>query len=228
MSRHPAPDELLLDYAAGVLPEGPALAVALHVAIDPASRRVVQWLRDAGAALIDGEAPIEGEAGAGDLGDAALEQALARLDGVPVEAPVAPAAVRPDFAGPGFEWAPAPLRPYLAGKDWKRVFGGFEEIRIGLHGDTHRVSLLRLEPGKGLPVHRHTADEFTIVLQGGYTDNTGNYGVGDFAVGPGPQEHQPVADPGEPCIALIVVEKPIVLTGVWGRLLNPLVRWGWM
>ena len=28
MIRHHAPDELLLDYAAGVLPEGPALAVA--------------------------------------------------------------------------------------------------------------------------------------------------------------------------------------------------------
>jgi len=218
MSRHPAPDELLLDYAAGVLPEGPALAVALHVALDPASRRMVERLRDAGAALIEGEAGISG------MGDAALEQALARLDGVPVEAPPVPGAVRP-----GFDWAPAPLRPYLAGKDWKRMFGGFEEIRIGLHaGATHRVSLLRLEPGKGLPVHRHVADEFTIVLQGGYTDNTGNYGVGDFAVGPGPQEHEPIADPGEPCIALIVAEKPIVLTSVWGRLLNPFLRWGWM
>src|SRR4051794_28550918 len=158
MSRHPAPDELLLDYAAGALPEGPALAVALHVAIDPASRRAVEGLRDVGAAL------IEGEAGADDLGDAALEQALARLDGVPVEAPHVPAAA-PQH---GFDWAPAPLRPYLAGKDWKRMFGGFEEIRIGLHGgDTHRASLLRLEPGKGLPIHRHVADEFTIVLRGG-------------------------------------------------------------
>lgn len=217
MSRHPAPDELLLDYAAGVLPEGPALAVALHVALDPASRRVVEGLREAGAALIDREAAAD------DAGDAALERAMARLDDVPVEVPRAPGASRP-----GFDWAPAPLRPYLAGKEWKRVFGGFHEIRLGLHGGTHRVSLLRLAPGKGLPVHRHLADEFTIVLQGGYTDNTGNYGVGDFAVGPGPEEHQPVADPGEPCIALIVVEKPIVLTGVWGRLINPLVRWGWI
>jgi putative transcriptional regulator len=223
MSRHPAPDELLLDYAAGVLPEGPALAVALHVAIDPASRRVVERLRDVGAALIEGAALIDGEAVANDLGDAALEQALARLDGVPVEAPRAPAAVQA-----GLVWAPAPLRPYLAGKGWKRVFGGFDEIRLRLHGDTHRVSLLRLKPGKGLPQHRHVADEFTIVLQGGYTDNTGNYGIGDFAVGPGAQEHEPIADPGEPCIALIVVAKPIVLTGAWGRLLNPLVRWGWM
>ena len=44
MSRHPAPEELLLDYAAGTLPEGPALAVALHVALDPASRRTVDTL----------------------------------------------------------------------------------------------------------------------------------------------------------------------------------------
>jgi len=218
MSRHPAPDELLLDYAAGVLPEGPALAVALHVALDPASRRVVERLRAIGAALVEDDAPA-----ADDPGDAALEQALARLDAVPVETP--PARPAPQ---PGFGWAPPLLRPYLAGKDWKRAFGGFEEIPIGLHGDTHRVSLLRLAPGKGLPRHRHVAEEFTIVLQGGYTDNTGSYGVGDFAVGPGSKVHEPIADPGEPCIALIVVEKPIVLTGAWGRLLNPFLRWGWM
>lgn len=218
MSRHPVPDELLLDYAAGVLPEGPALAVALHVALDRASRRAVGRLRDLGAALIDEEA------GAGEADDAALEQVLARLDGVPVEAPRAAAA-----ALPGIEWAPAPLRPYLAGKGWKRVLGGFDEIRIGLRGGgTHRVSLLRLAPGGGLPVHRHVAEEFTVVLQGGYTDGTGTYRVGDFAVGPGAQAHAPIADPGEPCIALIVVEKPIVMTGVWGRLLNPLLRRGWL
>ena len=37
---------------------------------------------------------------------------------------------------------------------------------------------------------------------------------------------EPIADPGEPCIALIVVEKPIILTGPWGRWLNPLVSRG--
>ena len=216
MSRHPAPEELLLDYAAGTLPEGPALAVALHAALDPAARRMVERLNALGGALLEDE-----KAAASDEAD--LGRALAKLDLIPVEPkPTAPR------VQPGFEWAPPPLRPYLEGKDWKRVFGGFEEIKVGLHGDTHRVSLLRLEPGNGLPVHRHVANEYTIVLQGGYTDNTGSYAVGDFAIGPGPHEHQPIADPGEPCIALIVVEKPIVLTGVWGRLLNPLLRWGWM
>lgn len=217
MNRHSAPDELLLDFATGVLPEGPALAVSLHAALDPAARRTVDRLSALGGALLEDEAP------AVELGAAALAGVLAQLDGTPVEPKAEPPRRRP-----GFEWAPAPLLPYLGSKDWKHAFGGFEQIEIGLHGDTHRVALLRLQPGKGLPVHRHVANEYTIVLQGGYTDNTGNYGVGDFAVGPGLQQHEPIADPGEPCIALIVVEKPIVLTGTWGRWLNPLLRWGWM
>jgi putative transcriptional regulator len=217
MSRHPAPDELLLDYAAGVLAEGPALAVSLHLALDPAARSTVRRLTAVGGAL------LEDEVGSG-LGEAALNQVMARLDGVSVEPKASPPARRP-----GFEWAPASLMSYLGGaKEWKRTFGGFEQIELSLHGDTHKVSLLRLQPGRGLPVHRHVANEYTVVLQGGYTDNTGKYGVGDFAVGPGANEHEPIADPGEPCIALIVLEKPIVLTGAWGRWLNPILSWGWM
>src|SRR5262245_14987744 len=216
MSRHPAPDELLLDYATGVLAEGPALAVSLHLALDPAAQQVVNRLRTVGGALLEAETGAE-------LGEAALAGVMAKLESVAVE-PKAPAPA----PRPGFEWAPSSLLPYLGTKDWKRAFGGFEQIEFGLHGDTHKAALLRLQPGKGLPVHRHIANEYTVVLQGGYTDNTGNYIVGDFAVGPGAQEHEPIADPGEPCIALIVVEKPIVLTGVWGRWLNPLLRWGWM
>ena len=215
MSRHTAPDELLLDYATGALARGPALAVALHVALDPVARRAVGQLDAMGGALMEGE-------GDAPLDDAALERTLARLDRIAVEPRPAPAAAA---ARPGFEWAPPPLAR-LIGADarWRNVLGGFEEIRLRLPGDSHRVSLLRLRPGRGLPMHRHVGTEYTVVLQGGYTDSTGNYGVGDFAVGPGPEQHEPIADPGPPCIALIVVEKPIVLTGPIGRWLNPLVR----
>ena len=222
MSRHPAPDEILLDYAAGALPDGPALAVALHVALDPQSQRTIDRLNAVGGALIDRE-PVPDVGGASE--DAALERALARLDGVPVE----PRPAAPGRHHPAFDWAPAPLVPHLRpGMDWRRVMGKFDEIRLDLPGDFHRVSLLRLESGRGLPEHKHAGYEYTVVLQGGYTDDTGNYGVGDFAVGPGDHRHEPIADPGEPCIALIVVENPIVLTGPWGRWLNPLVSRGWI
>lgn len=215
MSRHPAPDELLLDYVAGTLAAGPALAVALHVALDPAAQRVVERLGALAGAMLEDET-------AGDLGDDALARALAAIDAAPVEArPAQP--VRPI----GFDWAPAPLLRHLGpASRWRPAAGGFEEIRLELAGDDHRVSLLRLEPGRGLPMHRHVGTEYTVVLQGGYSDAMGNYAVGDFAVGPGSEQHEPIADPGDPCIALIVLEKPIVLTGPFGRWLNPLVRRG--
>jgi putative transcriptional regulator len=217
MSRHPAPDELLLDYAAGTLPEGPALAVALHAALDPAARRAVDRLNAVGGALIEREVEAA-------LDDTALERAMARLDQVAVESRAMPAARRP-----GFEWAPPPLIPYLrSGMRWRRVLGNFDEIRLDLPGEAYRVSLLRLEPGNGLPQHKHGGYEYTVCLQGGYTDETGSYSVGDFAVGPGTERHEPIADPGEPCIALIVLEQPIVLTGPWGRWFNPLVSRGWI
>ena len=221
MSRHPAPDEILLDYAAGALPDGPALAVALHVALDPQSQRTIDRLNAVGGALIEREPVAE----FGAIDDAVLEKALAHLEEVPVE----PRPAAPSRRHAAFDWAPAPLVPHLRpGMDWRRVMGKFDEMRLDLPGDFHRVSLLRLESGRGLPEHKHAGYEYTVVLQGGYTDDTGNYGVGDFAVGPGDHRHEPIADPGEPCIALIVVENPIVLTGPWGRWLNPLVSRGWI
>lgn len=215
MSRHSAPEELLLDYATGALPDGPALAVSVHVALDPSARRTLEGLSALGGALIERQDEVV-------LGDDALARAMARLDQIDVEPRPAPVAPRP-----GFEWVPPPLAPHLRpGMGWRRIMGKFDEIRLDVPGDAYRVSLLRLEPGRGLPEHRHPGYEYTVCLQGGYTDETGSYGVGDFAVGPGSQRHEPIADPGEPCIALIVVERPIVLTGPWGRWLNPLVSRG--
>jgi putative transcriptional regulator len=219
--RHLAPDELLLDYASGALAEGPALAVALHAALEPAAARQLDRLASLGGALFEGE----GDGLLAEASDGELAQAMTRIAGTAVDPRAEAPALPTKFVRAGFEWAPPPLHRYLRqDMSWQSKFGGFEEMPLdGIRG--HRVSLLRLRPGRGLPVHGHTGDEFTVVLQGGYTDATGNYGPGDLAVGPA-GEHQPVADAGEPCIALIVLENPIVLTGPLGRFLNPLVRRG--
>ncbi len=216
MSRlHTAPDEILLDYATGALAEGPALAVSLHVALDAKARCTVDRLSAVGGALLEAESSTG-------FDEAALARAMASIDRIAVE-PLGPIEPLPKE----FSWAPRPLHRYLrSAGGWRRKFGGFDEIPLSMGADSHRVSLLRLAPGRGLPVHRHRGDEYTVVLHGGFTDVTGNYGPGDFAFGPGENEHEPIADAGEPCIALIVLDNPIVLTGPVGRFLNPLVRRG--
>ena len=173
-----------------------------------------------GGALIEGE---EDAAGAGRC------RARARAGAARRRRRRAAAGAGRGCGGPASNGRRRRLRRYLAGDArWQHVLGGFEEIRCACTATRHRVSLLRLKPGRGLPLHRHVGDEYTVVLQGGYTDTTGNYGVGDFCRRAGPEQHEPIADPGEPCIALIVVEKPIVLTGPIGRWLNPLVSRGWL
>lgn len=212
MSRHLAPEELLLDYSSGALSHAPSLAVAVHLALVPEARRTVELLDAVGGALLENECAALPD-------DCGLERAMARLDSVACEPPALPSARRP-----GFEWAPTPLASYIRpGSGWRRILGKFDEIRLEVPGDAYRASLVRLEPGHSLPEHKHSGYEYTVCLQGGYTDATGSYGVGDFAVGPGAERHEPIADPGEPCIALIIVETPIVLTGPWRRWLNPLV-----
>jgi putative transcriptional regulator len=147
MSCHPTPEELLLKFATGTL--SPAPALALHVALDPQARRAVDELNCLGGVLLESEAAAPQD-------DAALERVMARLDRIAVEPRATPATRRL-----GFEWAPPPLAPYLRpGLHWRRILGKFDEIRLDVPGDAYRAPLLRLEPGRGLPEHKHPGYEY--------------------------------------------------------------------
>ena len=71
-NHHPSP-ELLLDYAAGSLPEAVSLAVATHLALCPDCRRTVSEAEALGGGLL-------AEAEAAPLDDDVLVRTMARLD----------------------------------------------------------------------------------------------------------------------------------------------------
>lgn len=78
--------------------------------------------------------------------------------------------------------------------------------------------------GRGPLRHRHVTDEWTVVLEGGFTDETGTYAAGDFAYMGEGDAHRVVAEPGEGCVCLLLVrEQPRYLT-LAGKLLAPLLR----
>ena len=97
-------------------------------------------------------------------------------------------------------------------------------IRLQTGDLGHKVELLKIAAGRAVPRHTHKGDELTLVLAGGFTDDTGHYGKGDFAFADGERVHQPHADEGEDCIALAVLDAPVVPTGALHRLLHPFLR----
>lgn len=216
MIRHPAPPELLLDYASGALAEGPALLVAAHLAYSEEARADVAALEATAGEMLESMPP---EA----LDDEALARTLARIE-APSEPP--PAAPSGDAAARIVGTAiPAPLRRYLPeDARWRSALGGIEEIELPLGDKSYRATLMRIGAGRGLPVHRHAGSEYTLVLAGGFADGHERFDRGDVCVADPTVEHRPVADADQPCICLLVTEAPVVLTGLFGRLLNPFLK----
>ncbi len=118
---------------------------------------------------------------------------------------------------------PSALEKYLgmpiSDVPWKGVMPGLAEYRLPDDSGSE-VSLLRIDGGKAMPVHTHHGSEITLVLQGGFSDGNGHYGVGDIAYADDDVNHRPVADAGEICICFAVVDAPVELTGPIGRLMN--------
>jgi putative transcriptional regulator len=204
---HHIPGELLLDYAAGTLEEPWSLVVACHLTLCPHCRRELARIEAAAGSLIDQIDPVPPAAGAG--GFAAV---AARL-GAQEAAGMAAAARTPDPDG-----LPQPLRHYLGdGVRWRWSGTGLQTFALPMgKGRGGMVSLLKVAPGAGLPMHSHAGDEMTLVLSGGYTVGDTAFQRGDVEIADGTVEHSPIAMAGRPCLCLAVTDAPLRFSGRFG------------
>jgi putative transcriptional regulator len=218
MVRHHPAEDLLIDYATGALGEAEGLVVATHLALCPDCRATVAAYEAMGGAMLDGIAP---EPVGGDL----LDRVMARLDETP-PAPIRRAAARPAAAG-RTPMIPRPLRDYVGGDlgdvAWKPVMRGLDEHRIACPGGA-KVRLMRIRAGVSMPQHTHKGREMTLVLAGGFTDDTGHFLRGDLSLTDGTVDHVPTADDDGDCVCLAITDAPLRLTGPIGRLFNPFIR----
>jgi len=208
---HHFPEEMLLDYTAGSLPEGLSILVATHLSLCPACRAVVADCEAVGGELLSGLAPVA-------LASDALDKVLARLD---AEEARAGADV---LAGPAAAQRPlpAPLCDYL-GDDpdelaWQALAPGIELVALPPKGGdawpgTSGVSLVRMDPGTVAPRHTHAGIEATVIVRGGFADELGQYEEGDAWIVDASVTHAPVALPGEPCLCLVYLEAPLKPVG---------------
>jgi len=214
---HHPPEELLIDYASGAMSEAEALMIDIHLDACPRCRRTAQTAFAIGGALLDSIAPARLPR---TLFDRTL-QAIDALEPASARAPAAPPL--PSFAD---RW-PAPLRSRLSAKPlgaWRKLPAGFRALRVPFEDESSRLWVMQAPGGRGPLRHNHIADEWTVVLEGGFTDETGTYAAGDFAYMTEGDEHRIVAEPGEGCVCLLLVhEQPRYLT-LAGKLLAPLMR----
>ena len=205
-------EDLLFAYAAGDLPPALSMVVAAHLTLSPDSRAEVARLEAIGGAVLE---EIEPEPAS----TASLDAVLRRLDEpAPAIEAVVPAAADADPT------LPRPLRERLGMKladvPWRQV-GPLGEYRLDDGDAAGRVRLLKIPAGRAMPRHTHVGTEATLVLTGGFSDESGHFVRGDLAVVDEQTNHQPVADAGEDCICLAVSTGPVRLTGKMGRFLNP-------
>lgn len=218
--------EMLMAYAAGRLPEPVALAIATHVALDPAARAMLRLYEEVGGQFLEELEPAP-------LREGSLEAVMARLDdpqGPALAAPADPLTSTARCSGPAVRQdpgVPAVLARYLpaplAQLDWKR-FGPVAEYPLLEEAQGYRTRLISIRSGRKAPQHTHDGHELTVVLRGAYHDGFAHYGRGALSIADGSIDHQPVVEEGEECLCLTVTDAPLRLTGTLTRFLNPFIR----
>ena len=207
-----ASDELLLTYAAGRMSPAPALVLASHLEMSGASHRRLEVFESLGGALLEEQPMVP-------LAPDLFERTLASLD--------APEPMRPtahyDHSQMNFGVAiPSALAQRKIGK-WRLIAPGMRFARVEVPEDPQfKVMLLRVDPGKALPMHGHTGCELTLILKGAYRDEGGRYGPGDLDEESEDTEHQPIVEPGGECICMAAIDGRMKPHGWVARILQPL------
>jgi putative transcriptional regulator len=213
-AHHPS-GEFLIDYVVGALSPAESLLIDLHLDFCADCRRSADVALAAGGALLDAIAPLA-------LPPTAFQRTLQAIDALPKPAKVAVRSA-PAFAG---KW-PAALRNRLAVSSagrWRKLPAGFRALRIPFKDQSSRVWIMDAPGGRGPLRHSHVADEWTVVLEGGFSDETGTYAAGDFASMGSGEEHTMIAEPGEGCVCVILIRENARYLTLMGRLLAPLLK----
>ena len=205
---HHTPDALLAAYAVGSLSGPFALVVAAHVSLCLECRAVFEAHQAVGGAVLETFASA-------DLSRQLKARVLEQLD-----APVRP---EPVFRRTGV--FPAQVMEALKGRPprWGSIGMGVRQciLSAGAEGSGR---LLYIPPGQAVPDHSHGGMELTLVLQGSFHDETGQFGVGDLEVADQDLSHTPIADPGAPCICLAATDAPLRFNALIPRMLQPFLR----
>jgi putative transcriptional regulator len=223
---HPAPDELLLDFAVGSTGPGKSLLVATHLSMCEDSRERYAVMEAIGGVLL---ASLEDSS----LERIRVERVLEQADETEDERP-RPAEAAPQRPAPasrivscgrlGTVDLPQPLSAFAeeveSPRSWRRLGLGVEAAVLPVSTPLGKTQLLRARPGVRILRHTHLGEELVLILKGAFWDGDERFGPGDVAICDRSVRHAPIIDRDEGCLCLAVTEGPIKFLGPLGWLLN--------
>ena len=121
---------------------------------------------------------------------------------------------------------PNPLAAYVersGGLHWRGLGRGPSQMIIRTGDRTTTVRLLKVPAGQPVPEHSHGGTEFTLVLDGSFSDEVSTFRRGDVELADGSIMHTPTAHPGKDCICLAVTDAPLRFKSRLLRLLQPII-----
>lgn len=104
---------------------------------------------------------------------------------------------------------------------WKRIAPALQEAQITTGQNKYEVCFHKIKRGGKIAEHNHGGKEITVVLRGSFSDEHGTYHVGDYLVKEAGQVHRPLAAQNQDCLCLSIIEAPVKLTGLTGKIINP-------
>ena len=213
---HPAP-ELLTAFSAGCLPMSHALGIGVHMEYCPDCNANVKRLNNLGAYMLEGLQPAP-------VSDELRNNVFSLLDDT----------AAPDNPTPAVKSThihhntPRCLHQFIPedydSLQWKRLSPSIATIKLCTDNNGAKVEMIRIKPGGKIATHTHTGDEFTVVLDGSFSDESGVYRDGDFVFRDERHKHSPIATTDAPCICLTVTDAPIAFTGIFTRWLNTFLK----
>lgn len=213
MINHHIPSDILMSYAAGTTTPAVSLVIATHLTLCRKCREEYAKYEELGGYYMQNVEEVKVDSNT-------INSILDKIDS---NASIDDESTEHDKDH--FSNIPRVLQKYLpSGKSlthsWKKTFSGFKYFNINIGDSSSVVKMLSIPPGKKLPHHSHEATEYTLVLEGGFSDEQGRYDFGDIAVVGENHSHTPVADSKEGCVCLVVYEGNLKFKGLLGPVLN--------
>lgn len=213
MVKHHLPDEILMAYSAGNLPEAFNLVVAAHVSLSDDSRVRLDAYDALGGAVLDTVDTVE-------MSEGSLEATFAMIDRTMPETPPANHNRTPGVF-------PAPLQDYVGGDledvKWRPIGMGVKQSILKTTKDA-TVRLLYIPSGMAMPDHGHEGTEMTLVLKGAFEDEVDHFGRGDVEIADQDLHHTPVAVGPEDCICLSAADARLKFNALLPRLAQRFLR----